>query len=526
MAAQKTYFVLPGIYEFYKDFAGVNLPLSAPVVEGSLTWKFLSYKVAGIEKLQNFPVSLGNIELSQGEIADCNQAMTTCSAGEGTFNPFYNFLGADFPLVNGFKRGVSSGYTGTNFGYSDLNITVDKEIIVDEFLNGRRGSFAIDIDYDQDFYLAIQINAGTITADEFPYGSGVTFVIQHTAETCNSVFTMQSNLTGLTTDIFSFGFLSGAGFFSGATDFHIVPSCYEAPPLNICEGYKTKSIGILVNIPIELPPSLIKDACCFKVPALAELNTKTTNWKNDFKAFPMQKKQTPNDEFNFYLVKCGEEIELNNNDLGTFYDFGAFEDYPDYKVFVLDWFKVLNNGNLGPGTYQLKLKQSISGFESEFFSCVYDLKVFSETAANRTVRIESTINSYLEQFDINYKNLNWKDCVRIPGMFGFMQPDLQTDKLIYQDRKNVPVKVTDLREYTLYSEMLEECSTKHLTDWILKGDKLLISDFNIMNHRSDFKDFPVLPGKIGEFNYPSGQQKAYFSATFNDLYDNKRKLNC
>ena len=63
---QKTYFILPSIYEFYRDFNGVLLPLATPIVEGKLTWKFTAYKVGGVEQLQNFPVTLGNVALSSG----------------------------------------------------------------------------------------------------------------------------------------------------------------------------------------------------------------------------------------------------------------------------------------------------------------------------------------------------------------------------------------------------------------------------------------------------------------------------
>lgn len=520
--AQKTYFILPSIYEFYRDFAGVLLPLATPVVEGELKWKFTAYKVGGVTQLQNFPVSLGHIPLSQGEIADCSQDMTSCSAGSGSFNPFYKSVGMDFPLVNGFRRGIENGYTGTDYGFDGLNLTIDKEQILDEFGVTRNGAFAIDIDYDQDFELSIVISAGTVTATEFPYGGGVTFVIKHNAVDCSSTFTSQRS-SGTANDISSFGFLKGIDVGTQAKDYKIKPSCFDLIPVDVCKGYRTKGTATLVREPIDIDIQAIKEDCCSKLLVFAEQGAIDTNYFNDFKSL-LYKRQAPTDTFVFKLLYCDGEVLLNDNTLGTFYDFGDLEAYPDYTGFNLSWNKVLNSGGLGIGTYQIKVEYSIAGTTGEFISCFYDLKIYDPFKADKTVRIETVMNGYVEQMDMNFNGLFWKDCIRIPATFGRMGIETEVDNIIYNNREKRHVKISDNREYLFESELLDSCVTSHLVDYVFKADKILVSDFDLKNHIQTYKDFECSAVEETELIYFAGNRKARINATFTNLKDNRRKL--
>jgi len=520
--AQKTYFILPSIYEFYQDFNGVDLPLDSPAFKGRLTWKLTAYKIGGVEQLQNFPVSLGNKVLSEGEIADCSVGMTSCVAGDGSYNPFFNFLGFDFPLVDGFRRGISNGYTGTDFGFDSLNLTIDKSIIRDEFGVVRTGSFAIDIDYDQDFELSIIINAGTITATEFPYGDGVLFVIKHNAVDCSSTFTSES-FGGNIVDISSFGFLNGTSLEPNVIDFKITPSCFDLIPVDVCKGCKTKGTATLVREPINIDIQAIKEDCCFNLPVFAEQGAIQTNYFNDFKSL-LYKRQSPNDTFTFKLIYCGGEVILNDNTLGIFNDFGSFEDYTDYIGYNLSWNKVLNSGGLGIGTYQIKVEYDIAGTTGEFTSCFYDLKIYDPFKADKTVRLESVMNGYVEQMDINFSGLNWRDCVRVPATFGRMSIETEVDNVIYNNREKRHVKITDNREYLFESELLESCISSHLIDYVFKADKILVSDFDLKNHIQTYKDFECSAVEETELIYFANNRKARINATFTNLKDNRRKL--
>lgn len=531
--AQKTYFILPGMFEHMRDLKDIDVPFDDPILppvdKPRCRWKLNVYQVGGINQLMNTPVSAGVIFYTDMEFSNCSAGMMSCGLpGQiNSWNPFFNGIRADFPIVNGVARGVSTGTTNLiDYGFNPLNLTVDKPQILDGLGDPRFGAFAIDIDYDQDFLLVIEISVPT-TNNIFPYGESVTFTIKHTAETCTSEYYATFLVDGSPNVVYwdRYGFLAGEEIENEAGQYHIVPSCYEIPPVDICEGYKTKSKGKLVKIPVELDPVVIKEGCCFKLPVFAEQTTKTEDWKNDFKLLPVQKRQTDNDTFVFKLVKCGEEIELNDDTLGTFVDFDTLENYPDYTYFILDWFKVLNNPNLGVGTYQFKVEQTISGSSIEITSCVYDLMIYEDYRADDTVRIEAMMNGFLEQFDIDYSGLKLRDCVRFRGKFGEQQTEYEKVTFKYKDRKKNTTKIVDEREFTLVSEDIEVCLTDHLQDWIFKADELYISDFNIFNHKN-YKNFPVESPSEVDLTYFDGSRKATMTAKFSDLFDNRRKLKC
>lgn len=531
--AQKTYFIFPTIFEHMRDLQDIDVPFDdpnfPPVDKPRCRWKINTYQVGGVNQLINSPVSSGIIFYSDMEFSECNSDLTVCNIGgiQNSWNPFFKGIFADFPIVDGVARGVSTGTTnGINYGYGALNFTVDKERIYDGNGIPRFGSFAIDIDYDQDFILSIEISVPT-TNNIFIFGESVVFTIKHTAATCTSEYYATILVDGnqIVNPWPAYGFLSGEEVENEAQQYHIVPSCYEIPPVDVCLGYKTKSKGKLVKIPVELTPVAIKEGCCFKLNVFAEQTTKTEDWKNDFKLLPVQKRQTDNDTFRFRLHTCGQVIELNNDDLGTFVDLDSLEDNPDITYFVLDWFKVINNPLLGVGTYQFEVEYTISGATGSFTSCVYDLAIYQDYRVDETVRIEALMNGYLEQFDIDYSGLNLKDCVRIPGKFGEQQPNYEKTTFKYKDRKKNTTRIIDTREFSLETQGLEVCITDHLQDWIFKADELYISDFNVYNHKN-YKNFPVESPKEVELEYFDRSRTAILTAKFEDLFDNRRKLKC
>ena len=255
----------------------------------------------------------------------------------------------------------------------------------------------------------------------------------------------------------------------------------------------------------------------------AEQGSIQTNYFNDFKSL-IYKKQSPSDSFVFKLLHCGGETILNDDTLGTFYDFGDLEDHENFTGFNLSWNKVLNNGGLGVGTYQLKVEYNIGGTTGEFISCFYDLKIYDPFRADKTVRLETIMNGYVEQMEMNFNGLFWKDCVRVPATFGRMSVETEVDNIIYNNREKRHVRISDNREYQFESELLDSCVTSHLIDYVFKADKILVSDFDLQNHIQTYKDFECSAVEEIEPVYFAGNRKARINATFTNLKDNRRKL--
>jgi hypothetical protein len=526
MAVQKTYFVLKGIFEYFRDYETTLVPIDTPVTNARATIRMSSYKIDGIEQVMNTPVSAGSLTLSNGEQSECNQDMSTCAIGgiANSYNPFYSFIRMDFPLVNGKRRGTSTGSTnGTNYGFNSLNLTIDKTEILDGFGVSRFGAFAIDIDFDFDFYLKFTIDVPTTSEGVFPYGQGVVFEMQHVASECSSTFTATygSGDAQVIENIYSYGFLKGVDVGEEARDYHIVPSCFELTPVDVCEGFSGYGIGIMVGKPSDDTPQIIKKTCCETLKVFAEQTTKETNYKNDYKSL-IFKRQTENDTYDFILKNCdGVETPLIDNTYGEFYDFGDFEDYPDYKGIKLDWFEVLNN--LGSGKYKLITNYNIAGFTGSYETCVYELNTFSFEAAAYTVRFDSVLNSYYESQDIDLTGLFWQDSIRVQGTWGYRQIETQIDNYIQSGRTIKDIKTDHINNYTFESELISRCASPVLLDWILRGDELYVSDFFPYAHK-DYKDFPIKLNEYGELGYFGRNDSVTFKAEFGDRILNQRKL--
>jgi len=133
------------------------------------------------------------------------------------------------------------------------------------------------------------------------------------------------------------------------------------------------------------------------------------------------------------------------------------------------------------------------GAEIEFFSCCYELKEWSVENAENTVRVESVMNGYIEDLDINYKGLNWGSHLRFEGSFGYQQH--KYDQTVIIDTNNIQeLNRQDLTsEFTLKSKIVpHKCITKPLYNWFLRSTELFISDYNSDNHSYEYKSFPVI----------------------------------
>lgn len=519
MAVQKTYFILPGFFEEFANSLGTD-------PSERIKFTLDSYKISGVEQLQNTPVSAGVLATNLAELSECNSNMTTCAIGgiPNSYNPFYEYLRFDFPLVNGVHRGISTGSTnGINYGFDSLNLTIDKGEILDGFGNYRKGSFAIDIDYDYDFYLKLNVQANPTTATNWFYGEQCVLEIYHTASTCESRYLLSSTKTGIDNDVFFYGFLKGEITPNEAKDYHIIPSCYELTPVDVCEGYCGYSTGIIARKPKEDTPQIIKKTCCDELKVFAEIGSKTDNFKNDFKSL-LFKRQVITDTYNFKLVKCstGGEYALDGSSpYGTFYDFGDFDEYPDYTAFKIEWYEVLND--LGSGKYQLVTEYDILGITGQYVSCLFNLQPFSYQAAIYTVRFDSILNSYYEQQDLDLTGLFWQDSIRVAGTFGKRQINLEEDSLVYKGREVNDVKTEYLNEYRFESELISRCTFPNLVDWILRGDRIKVSDFNPFA-ADDYKEFDIKVNSYDEVGYFSRSDKRIFRAIFGDRKLDKRKL--
>ena len=76
------------------------------------------------------------------------------------------------------------------------------------------------------------------------------------------------------------------------------------------------------------------------------------------------------------------------------------------------------------------------------------------------------------------------------------------------------------------SNLLPECITSEVYDFILFGDRIIANDYNGNNHSYKYSKFEVeLSGNKGAKYYPAIRDSK-INLTFKDRFENKRKINC
>ena len=291
-------------------------------------------------------------------------------------------------------------------------------------------------------------------------------------------------------------------------------------------GQRTRSKGLKLKLfnPLDEDERGAKK-CCEKVLALASTSD-SDPFKNDYKTVYF-KRNIPTDTCYFELYQNGVKVaDLDNTTYGTFTDFGDIEGKEDWKIFTLDFRKVLIN--LGAGDYYIK--SLISQFGQPALSndsLCYQLREFTFKLANRTVRIESVQNGIMVGLDLDFKGLELKDMIRVKGFFGNSTPKMTQDNIVNADNTVHQLNQDTFNEYNFSSEMINFFTSRELTTYHFKGFPMYISDYNTYNHSYDYKALPVIIESIETPRYLNAKRnrKAFFSAKFRDILENDRKIN-
>ena len=291
-------------------------------------------------------------------------------------------------------------------------------------------------------------------------------------------------------------------------------------------GQRTRSKGLKLKLfsPFDEDERGAKK-CCEKVLALAD-TTDSDPFKNDYKTVYF-KRNIPTDTCSFELYKNGVKIaDLNNSTFGTFKDFGDIDGKENWKIFTLDWRKVLTTQ--GAGDYYIKTL--ISQFGQPPLpndSLCYQLREFSFELANKTVRIESVQNGILTGLDLDFKGLELADMIRVKGFFGNPNPKMSQDNIVNSDNTVHQLRQDTFNEYNFKSEMINYFASRELITYHFKGYPIYISDYNRYNHSYDYKRLPVIIEDIETPRYLNTKRnrKAFFSAKFRDVLENDRKIN-
>lgn len=287
---------------------------------------------------------------------------------------------------------------------------------------------------------------------------------------------------------------------------------------------RTLSFALFANIPeTEEPPEAIFKECCYTHYVLAS-STDAKPYKNDFVGF-YHKRQLLNEVCDFVLIKMsdGTEYDLDSSSpYGTFNDFGDYNQQKDLKTFVLNWRDVLLD--LGVGSYKVIKRFTIAGVSAEKEYLVYNLKEYSSRIADKTARIDVTMSGLLEKSNVDFTGTDFKTSIRVGGFFGRREVKFEEDVLIDRAYNVNQITMKQTNEYKFQTNMVPDCITNEIYDFILFSDDIRVNDYNLNNHSYDFKNFPVKLANNEGTGYYVKSRKAMLNLVFSDkVVDNNKR---
>lgn len=255
---------------------------------------------------------------------------------------------------------------------------------------------------------------------------------------------------------------------------------------------------------IAIPREAQQDDCglkyCESIQTVLSSQSETTNWKNDRTSFAFKF-----DSISVKLIKDGIETDAVG------YDF-TFPKQEDAVGFVIDW-------RQNPyGCFKIKIEWELGGLSGWFwYAKVRHLPWNCDTSRN-TVRLFIHLDDFVRKQGINYKGSGFYGTVRFNGIFGYMQPNYDTENIIYSDRQRHKVRIEAVRSYEMHTDQLTYSMTRLIDeDVLLCANSILVTDHSEVNHNQDIKDFPVIlsESESPQFEYSDGLT-ASIKAVFNE----------
>lgn len=284
------------------------------------------------------------------------------------------------------------------------------------------------------------------------------------------------------------------------------------------------SFAVRISLPIVEEPDKGFAECAYDNLVLASLDS-TESYKNDFNSFYF-KKQSESDSCDFVLIEkaTGDEYYLNDSTYGVYVGLGGYEAQPDLTTYKVEWRKVLDL--LGDGYYQIRKDMTVAGIVVEEYSNTFHLEHFNNEIADEMVRIDTVMNGELVHLGVDFKGTNYTDSIRTGGYFGHRNPKYKQDNLVRRTYEPEQISMSQENEYQYQTDLLPYCITHHLYDFILFGNQIFMSDYNLSNHSYEYQLHPVeLVSNKGAKYYPK-ERHSRVNLTFTDRKKDRRKLNC
>ena len=319
-----------------------------------------------------------------------------------------------------------------------------------------------------------------------------------------------------------------------ASSFTSCADCMGTITSALCDS-EERTIGYAIKIGLlkPEPPDRGFEECCYSQLVFGDLSD-TNPYRNDFSSVYFQK-QTPTDTVVFEIVGASTGTTLLvDGTHGVLYPFDPSgtlnHTNPNLSYFKVEWRKIL--ALLGEDSYTIRMNITIAGIgPTAVDSNSFQLRAFSIKRADHTVRIDSKMDGTLEKVDVNFKNSGYENSLRTIGYFGDAQEEITKDMVVFSQKKGKryfedQISMSNDPIYIFQADNIPECISRELRKFIIFGNEILISDYNLKNHSYEYELFPVSLDDISPNQYSQESRGIYIEMTFKDRSKDNRKTNC
>lgn len=288
---------------------------------------------------------------------------------------------------------------------------------------------------------------------------------------------------------------------------------------------RTEATALFVDLPFQEEIDRGFKECCYKNLVLADQNS-SDDEKNDYTGFYFQR-QTSTDTCDFVLIRLSDssEFSLNSGTYGTFKALGSVLNNQNMSTILVDWKSVLTL--LGSGGYRIRKDITIGGISITLESNTYHLEQYTTDRADNTIRIDILMNGWLKEHGLKFEAMDFNHSLRVRGFFGNRQVGYDQRNNIYRNKnRNEQSSMEQKNTYVLQTELIPDCISNDVIDFMLLSNDIFINDYNANNHSYKYKKFPVTLSGSDSMEYWSNNRKVRLNLEFEDRYLNKRKTNC
>jgi len=228
--------------------------------------------------------------------------------------------------------------------------------------------------------------------------------------------------------------------------------------------------------------------CEFVVKALVFPSDITDLYKNDFAGIlmPLSNRFKEPQMFIEKLIGCDwvEQDELTDDTYGEYKTFTA---QPTWLYYKLQWRLV--HAAFGIGCYRIRqdFKDIVDDTEFVSFSFRYDVRLFNEDFADRTIKFTYTQNGgkigdiFDDEKILDFKTIVIEREIRLNGFFGFESGDSEREAVRYETGEEVESVDKHIERFICPVKSIPYFMHRMLKIDILQSWDLQISDYNKTN---------------------------------------------